>query len=94
MGISAPIAFIASIVIVPFFVLLAFVAFVPAGFLALPDGIVSALATAFSIGLMLEDFIPMQTLINAILFVYTVDIVIFAWRAFAWMIGIVTGAGR
>lgn len=91
---NGPVAFVFATTVVPFFLLLFFYAFVPAGFLALPDEIVDSFVYLFQTAKAWDTIVPVITLIYGLGIMLAIDGVILIWRAFAWIVGVITGAGR
>jgi hypothetical protein len=91
---NGPIAFVFATTVVPIFLFIFFVAFVPAGFLALPTTMVNALAFLIQIAKGFNYLVPINDGLTAFAFLLVVDVVMFFWSAFKWLVGVFTGAGR
>jgi len=91
---NGPVAFVFMTTAVPIFLFIFFVTFVPAGFLAIPVPMVTALAYLVAIAKGFNYLVPVNDLLAVFAFLLVADVVLFFWSAFKWLVGVFTGAGR
>lgn len=91
---NGPIAFVFATTVVPIFLFIFFVTFVPAGFLALPAPMVGALAFLIHIAKGFNYLVPINDGLIVFGTLLAVDVVMFFWSMFKWLVGVFTGAGR
>jgi len=91
---NGPVAFVFMTTAVPIFLFLFFVTFVPAGFLALPETMVNALAYLIHIAKGFSYLVPLNDGLIVFATLLAADVTLFFWSAFKWLVGVFTGAGR